>query len=81
MKLIIAEKREKENSNTLYRRFLKKFKSSGIQSKLKQGKFSERKKSLFVRKKRCLRKLQLQDAFSKAAKLGIKDSNLARKIK
>ena len=67
---IIMNKREGENTSSLYRRFAKHFRSSGIQTSAKRKRFYDRKPSKNVRKKDCITRLLKKAKFEEAYRLG-----------
>ena len=67
---IITTKKDHETPGVMYKRFQKKFRTSGIQKVLKNKKYNERKPSKTIRKKDCLNKLKQRAKFEKAYRLG-----------
>ena len=67
---IVMEKKENEGAASLYRRFVKHFRSSGIQNSSKQKRFYARKTSKNVRKKDCLARLTQKQRYENAHRLG-----------
>lgn len=71
MKEVIVEtKKENENVTSLYRRFLKRFRSAGIQTHTKRNRFQERKMSKMVRRKDCISRLTQRAKFVRLERLG-----------
>ncbi len=73
---IIVERKSDENVNSLYRRFSKKMKISGIALSLKQNKFRTRLPSKAVRKKNCINKLRRKTNYELLYRMG-KVSNIS----
>ena len=67
---IIMDKKDNEGAVSLYRRFVKHFRSSGIQSSAKSKRFHGRKLSKNVRKKDCINRLIKKAAYEKAYREG-----------
>ena len=67
---IIITKKDNEGAASLYRRFVRHFRSSGIQSAAKQKRFYGRKASKNIRKKDCINRLTKKEAYEKAYREG-----------
>lgn len=67
---IIMTKKENEGAASLYRRFVKHFRSSGIQTSAKTKRFHARKPSKNVRKKDCINRLTQKKKYEEAYRLG-----------
>ena len=67
---IIMAKKENEGATSLYRRFVKHFRSSGIQTSAKQKRFHARKLSKNIRKKDCMSRLTQKKKYEEAYRLG-----------
>ena len=67
---IIMTKQDNEGAASLYRRFVKHFRSSGIQTAVKQRRFFDRKISKNVRRKNCINRLVKTAAYEKAYREG-----------
>ena len=67
---IIIKRKGEENPNSLYRRFTKNFRSSGILSYSKQNRYQDRKPSKNVRRKDCIGRLEKKGKFEEAYRLG-----------
>ena len=67
---LIENRKGTENAASLYRRFLKRFRSSGVQTLVKRGRFNERKVSKTIRKKDCLNRLEKWEKRSQLERLG-----------
>ena len=63
-------KKDNEGATSLYRRFVKHFRSSGIQPSVKQKRFYGRKLSKSVRKKDCINRLTKREIYEKAYREG-----------
>ncbi len=75
---IIMTKKEGENPSSLYRRFVKHFRASGVQMATKKGRFYDRRPSKNTRKKNCITHLTKKEKFEEAYRLG-KISSLQKK--
>lgn len=64
------KKQERETSQALVRRFIKRLRESGILNTAKKGAFRHREKSKQVQRRTALRKLQRKMEYEKAKKLG-----------
>jgi len=64
------KKHANEGAASLYRRFLKHFRSSGIQTSVKQKRFYGRKLSKNIRRKDCINRLTKQATYEKAQREG-----------
>ena len=64
------KKQERETNQALIRRFSRRLKNSGILINAKKSQFRKRPKSLQMRKKAVLRKLEIQKEYEKKRKLG-----------
>ena len=64
------EKRQDENSSSLYRRFVKHFRSLGVQSATKRNRFYIRKLSKNVQRQQRLLQLEKQQKYEEAYRLG-----------
>lgn len=64
------KKQEKENSQSLIRRFSKSVKLSGILLEARKRRFTERRKSRQMKKRSALRREQLKMEYKKLEKLG-----------
>ena len=67
---IVMEKKDNEGAASLYRRFVRHFRSSGIQNLTKQKRFYGRKLSKNVRKKDCINRITKREAYEKAYREG-----------
>ena len=76
--IIAMEKKEGEGAMSLYRRFTKQFRSSGIQPFVKQHRFRDRKVSKSIRKKNKMNKIARSEKYELAYRLG-KISTFRRK--
>ena len=63
-------KHDNEGAASLYRRFVRHFRSSGIQSSAKQKRFYDRKVSKSIRKKDCINRLTKKEMYEKAYREG-----------
>ena len=63
-------KQERENNQTLIRRFTKRLRESGILKTAKKSAFRTRKKSKQVQRRTTLRRLEKRVEYEKAKKLG-----------
>jgi transcription initiation factor IIE alpha subunit len=64
------KRQERETNQALIRRFTKRLKDSGILINAKKSQFRKRPKSLQMRKKAVLRKIERKLEFEKQRKLG-----------
>ena len=67
---IITTRKDNEGAASLYRRFVKHYRSSGIQSSVKQKRFYKRRLSKNVRKKDCLNRITQKQKYEEAYRLG-----------
>ncbi len=67
---IIMTKHDNEGAASLYRRFVKHFRSSGIQSSAKQKRFHGRKLSKNIKRKDCINRLTKKEVYEKAYREG-----------
>ena len=67
---VITVKRDNEGSMPLYRRFVKKFRSSGIQTITRKRRFQNRKPSRNVRRKDCIARITQHELYERAYRLG-----------
>lgn len=67
---IIILRKENENAASLYRRFVKQFRSSGIQLFVRRNKYCMREPSKSVRKKDCMNRLEKRRKFEEAYRMG-----------
>lgn len=67
---IIEYRKGDEQPSSLYRRFTKSFRSSGIQTFAKKNRYQERQLSRNVRRKDCLGRLKQQEKFEEEYRLG-----------
>lgn len=72
-----VKKQNRENNQSLLRRFSKGMQQSGILIRAKKGRFVQRKKSEDMKKKSALRRLEKRDEYEKLKKLG----EIERKIR
>ena len=75
---VVMTKKESENTTSLYRRFVKHFRTSGVQTVAKRKRFYSRRLSKNVRKKDCINRLVKKESFERAYRLG-KISTLQKK--
>ena len=68
---ITVERNGTESPNSLYRRFSKKMKISGIMQHIKKNKFTERKMSKIIRKTECLLKIKKREAYQDKIRKGV----------
>lgn len=68
--IVVITRKENEGAAVMYRRFTKHFRSSGVQTSVKQKRFHERKVSKNVRKKDCINRLAQRDKYEEAYRLG-----------
>ena len=66
-----AKKQEKENSQSLMRRFRKKVKQSGVLRKARKNRFHEPSKSRPMKKKAALRRETLKKEYKRLEKMGL----------
>jgi len=66
------QKQERENNQTLIRRFTRRFRDSGILMNAKKSVFRKREKSGQIQKRVTLRKIEKRAEYEKAWKLGEK---------
>lgn len=74
------KKEERENSQSLVRRFSRRMKKSGILISARKQRFFEKEKSKQMKKRSALKKDQLRKEYEKLEKLG-KPTNAKRKFK
>ena len=67
---IIMTKHDNEGAASLYRRFVRHFRSSGIQSSAKQKRFHGRKLSKNIRRQDCINRLTKKGVYEKAFREG-----------
>lgn len=67
---IVITRKEGESPNSLYHRFSKQFRSSGIQTFARSNRFSSRKPSKTIRKKDCINRIARREQFEEAYRLG-----------
>lgn len=67
---IIEYRRGDEQPSSLYRRFIKSFRSSGIQTFTKKNRYRERQMSKNVRRKDCIGRLKQKEKFEEGYRLG-----------
>ncbi|MDE0243442.1 MAG: hypothetical protein OYG31_01875 [Candidatus Kaiserbacteria bacterium] len=67
---IVTTKRDNEGSMLMYRRFVKKFRSSGVQTLTKKRRFQARKPSKSIRRKDCIARITKHSIFERAYRLG-----------
>ncbi len=72
-----VKKQNRENNQSLLRRFSKGMQQSGILIRAKKRRFVQRKKSEDMKKKSALRRLEKRDEYEKLKKLG----EIERKIR
>lgn len=72
------QRQERENNQTLIRRFTKRLRQSGILMKAKKSVFHKRQKSGPMQHKATLRKLEKRAEYEKAVKLGEKEQQIRR---
>ena len=65
-----VEKKEKENSQGLIRRFTKRIKQSGILLRARKNRFRVKPKSKPMAKRAALRKEELREEYKEMAKMG-----------
>ena len=65
-----VKKTEKENSQSLVRRFTRKVQQSGILRVARKNRFHHRQKSKEMKKRATLRREQLREEYEKLKKLG-----------
>ena len=70
MDTIVMSKKDNENPVSLYRRFVKHFRLSGIQPFTKKNRFHARKFSKTVRKKNCITRLDKREKFESDYRMG-----------
>ena len=63
-------KQDRETNQALIRRFTRRLKDSGILMNAKKSQFRKKAKSLTMRKRAVLRKIELQKTFEQQRKLG-----------
>lgn len=68
---IEAKKQDRENSQSLIRRFTKRVQKSGVLLRARKSRFHQRSKSKGMRKKTALRKEKLRTEYEKLKKLGL----------
>ena len=68
--IIVMTKKENENASSLYRRFVKHFRSSGVQKTAKRHRFFARKPSKNIRQQDCINRLKKQQEYEVAYRLG-----------
>jgi len=66
-----VKKQDRENSQSLIRRFTKKVQKSGVLLRARKSRFHRRSKSKGMRKKTALRKEKLRAEYEKLKKLGL----------
>jgi len=66
-----VKKSERENSQSLIRRFTRKVQQSGILLRARESRFRRRQKSKKMRKKAALRREKLKKEYEKLKKLGL----------
>ena len=66
------QKKERENNQTLIRRFTKRLRDSGILPAAKKAVFKRREKSGQMQRRMALRKIEKRAEYEKAKKLGLK---------
>lgn len=66
-----AKKQEKENSQSLIRRFSKKVQQSGVLLRARANRFYKRSKSPEMKKRAALRREKLKREYEKLRKLGL----------
>jgi len=72
------QKQERENNQTLIRRFTKRLRESGILLSAKKSVFRQRKKSEMTQRHIALRKIEKRAEYEKAIKLGEKKQETRR---
>ncbi|MBN2094288.1 MAG: hypothetical protein JW740_02910 [Candidatus Zambryskibacteria bacterium] len=65
-----VNKNGNENNLSLIRKFTKRVQGSGILPRLRNRRYSERKSSDFVKKKRTLKKIEKREKVKKLIKMG-----------
>lgn len=68
---IEVKKSERENSQSLIRRFTRKVQQSGILLRARESRFYQRQKSKKMRKEAALRREKLKKEYEKLKKLGL----------
>jgi hypothetical protein len=68
------QKKERENNQTLIRRFTRRLRESGILNSAKKSVFRQREKSEGTQRHIALRKIEKRAEYEKAQKLGAKAS-------
>jgi hypothetical protein len=72
------QRQERENNQSLIRRFTRRLRDSGILMTAKKSVFHKREKSGPMQHKATLRKLEKRAEFEKAVKLGEKEERIRR---
>jgi len=67
-----VQRRERENSQNLIRRFTKAIRQSGTLLQIRKGKFHKRPKSALTKKRSALRREKVKAEYQKLKKLGKK---------
>jgi len=65
-----VKRRERENNQSLIRRFSRTIKKSGILIQARKIRFKKKSKSGELKKKEALKKVELREEYEKARKLG-----------
>lgn len=66
------QKKERENNQTLIRRFTKRLRESSILTSAKKSVFRQRQKSSQMQRRIALRRIEKRAEYEKAKKLGLK---------
>ncbi len=69
---LIVKRKEKENPQSLVRRFSKRVKQSGILLRVRKAQYKERKKSRQLKKRAALRREEKRREYERMEKLGLK---------
>jgi hypothetical protein len=74
-----VKRKEKENAQSLVRRFTQRMQKSGILVKARKNRYRKDEKSVPMQKKEALRKIELKKQYEKLKKLGKTEKKQGRK--
>ncbi len=66
-----VKKQERENTQSLIRRFTKKVQQSGVLRRARTGRFRKRSKSYQIKQRAALRRIKKKEEYKKLKKLGL----------
>ena len=68
--IVVMNRKEGEGATSLYHRFVKQFRSSGVQTTVRNNRFRARRPSKAIRKKDCINRLVKREKYEEAYRLG-----------